>query len=301
VRGWLFSLFVVTALFSGLNRAEAETVTVPYGDINLVGEFIVAEDRKPSDNIVLILHGTLAHLGMETIKGLQTILMERGINTLSVNLSFGLDNRTGMYDCAVPHRHRYDDALRELPVWFDWLAKKGIKDITLLGHSRGGAQAALFAAEKNHPLLARLVLMAPATWAFENVRNGYATANGKPLAESLAKARALVGIGKGNEIIPGMGLLYCAGAAATANSFLSYYEPSIRYDTPSLMLSIGHPMLVVAASEDTIVPDVPVRVKPLTDKEYVRLAVVDGADHFFLDLFGEDVADAIEEFLDPGS
>ena len=44
--------------------------------------------------------------------------------------------------------------------------------------------------------------------------------------------------------------------------------------------------------DDTVVPDIIDRVKPLTKSENISLSVVDGADHFFLDLFAEDVADA---------
>jgi pimeloyl-ACP methyl ester carboxylesterase len=295
------SFLIAIAVVFGAGQLSAEPVKIPHNELNLVGEFVVAEDRKPSDSTILILHGTLAHLGMETIKGLQAVLTERGHNTLSINLSFSLDNRTGMYDCAVPHKHIYDDAVTELSVWFDWLAKKGVKDVTLFGHSRGGGQAALFGSGKGHDLVKRFVLMAPATWNAEKVAKGFEKSHGRPLEAALVDARARVADGTGAELMKGAGILYCPGADVTADSFLSYYEPDTRFDTPTLLPQIKQPVLVVAAGQDQVVPDIAERVKPMIDGDHRRLVVVDDADHFFLDLFSEDVADAMEEFIDPGS
>jgi len=300
LRHLVYFLVVVSALVSGTRHLQAEPVKLPYNGINLVGEFVVSEDRKPSDSVILLLHGTLAHLGMENIKGLQDVLTERGHNTLSINLSFGLDNRTGMYDCAVPHQHLYGDAIKELTVWLDWLAAKGIRDVTLFGHSRGGGQAALFGAGKGHVLVKRLVLMAPATWNEEKVAKGFERSHGRPLNEVLSQARALSASGKGGEFMKGVGILYCPGADVTADSFLSYYEPSSRFDTPTLLPEISQPVLVVAAGQDQVVPDVVERVKPLANGDNLHLVVVQDAGHFFLDLFTEDVADAIDEFLSSG-
>ena len=301
MRNLVYLLVFAAALMTGGRPTQAEPVKLSYKGLNLVGEFVVAEGRKPSDNIVLILHGTLAHLGMETIRGLQGVLGERGHNTLSINLSFSLDNRTGMYDCAVPHRHRYGDAIDELTVWLDWLAAKGIKDVTLFGHSRGGGQAALFGARKGHRLVKRLVLLAPATWTEEKVAKGFEKSHGRPLADVLKEARALSSSGKGSTFMKGTGILYCPGADVTADSFLSYYEPDTRFDTPTLLPMIKQPVLVVAAGQDAVVTDIPERVKPMVNEDHLRLVVVEDAGHFFLDLFSEDVADAMEEFMDPGS
>ncbi len=301
MRNPVYLILFTVALMMGGTSVRAEPVQLPYKGLNLVGEFVVAEDRKPSDSVVLILHGTLAHLGMETIKGLQTVLTERGHNTLSINLSFGLDNRRGMYDCAVPHQHRYDDALDELSVWLDWLAARGIKDVTLFGHSRGGGQVALFGAKKDHLLVKRLVLLAPATWTEEKVATGFEKSHGRPLIDVLQEARGLSNGGKGGTFMKGTGILYCPGADVTADSFLSYYEPDTRFDTPTLLPKIKQPVLVIAAGQDTVVPDIAEKVKPMVDGDHVRLAVVEDAGHFFLDLFAEDVADAMEEFMDPGS
>ncbi len=292
-------LFLASA--TGTNQAYSEPVNLSFKGLNLIGEHIVAEEHQSTDKTILMLHGTLAHLGMETIKGLQGVLAERGYNSLSINLSYGLGGRTGMYDCAVPHRHLYGDAVLELAGWLDWLAAKGVADITLFGHSRGGAQAALFGATNDHPLVKRLVLLAPATWNRDKAARGFKKAHGRQLTEVLAEAREQTSNDAGSIYMKGTGILYCPGADVTADSFLSYYEPSSKFDTPSLLPKIKRPVLVVTGGQDTVVQDITAKVIPLTTDGAVTLVTIDDAGHFFLDLYAEDVADAIEEFDPPNS
>ena len=61
------------------------------------------------------------------------------------------------------------------------------------------------------------------------------------------------------------------------------------------------PILVIAGSLDTVVPEVPDRFLPLVDAGSVVLEIVDDADHMFLDFFAEDAADSVDGFLTPGS
>jgi pimeloyl-ACP methyl ester carboxylesterase len=169
----------------------------------------------------------------------------------------------------------------------------------LFGHSRGGAQAALFGATSDHALIKRLVLLAPATWSSERAASGFKRTHGRELQEVLAEARAHVKKGTGAQYMKGTGILYCLGADVTADSFLSYYEPSSDFDTPSLIPKIKHPILVVTGGQDIVVPDITERVKPLAVDDAVTLVSVEDAGHFFLDLYAEDVADAIEAFDPP--
>ncbi len=297
---FLSCVLCLVAFVASAGRACSEPVTISSDGLKLIGEHIVAEGNQSTDKTILMLHGTLAHLGMETIKGLQEVLTERGYNSLSINLSFGLSERTGMYDCTVPHRHQYGDVVLELAVWLDWLQANGVTDVTLFGHSRGGAQVALFGATNDHPLVKRLVLLAPATWNRDKAARGFKKTHGRALTEVLADARILVNNGTGSEYMKGAGILYCPGADVTADSFLSYYEPSSNFDTPTLLPKITHPVLVVTAGQDTVVPDATSKIKPLAADGGVTLAAVEDAGHFFLDLYAEDVADAIEEFDPPG-
>ena len=61
---------------------------------------------------------------------------------------------------------------------------------------------------------------------------------------------------------------------------------------PSLAAKTGHPTLVVVAGKDEVVPDLVARLP-----SDVKPVVIDGATHFFLDLYGEEAADAIAKFL----
>jgi len=292
----ILGLFLIFAVSSA---PSADDITLRSGGLELNGRLEVAEGKSLTDGVVLMVHGTLAHNAMETIQGLQDVLTEREINTLAITLSLGISDRKGMYDCAKTHRHRHTDALDEIALWLDWLKAKGAKDVTLFGHSRGGNQAAWFAAERQHDLLQRLALLAPATWNAERAASGFKKNHGRDLAVVIKEAQALAAQGKGDEPMKGTGVLYCPEADVTPNSFLSYYLPDDRFDSPALLDKIKQSVVVIAGSNDTVVAGLAERVEPMADAKNLRFVLIEDADHFFLDLIAEDVADAIEELLAP--
>jgi alpha/beta superfamily hydrolase len=94
--------------------------------------------------------------------------------------------------------------------------------------------------------------------------------------------------------------VYCADSSATAAAFLSYYAADPRMDTPHLIPEIKAPVLVIAGSEDDVVKGLVEKVQPLADGQRVKLTVVEGADHFFRDLYAEEIADAVQALLGGG-
>ncbi len=276
--------------------ASASEVTVQHRSVTLNAELELAAGRTLADGVVLITHGALAHRDMESITYLRTLLGERGYNTLAINLSLGLDNRHGMYDCATTHRHRNDDAVDEIGVWVNWLNEQGSADVILLGHSRGGSQTALYAAERHSDLLKAVVLMAPAT-GDNNSADAYRNRYGQALEPLLEKARTLAGSGNSDAILEHVGLLTCGDTTATATALISYYGQDPRLDTPYLIPKIEAPTLIVVAGGDSVVVDLDRKVEPLADGRKVQMAVVDGADHMFRDLYADDAVETIDAFL----
>jgi pimeloyl-ACP methyl ester carboxylesterase len=276
--------------------ASAEEVVLPYKakNLNLLAEVDWAGGK---DRVAVILHGTLSHNRHATVANLRRLLAAKGFSTLAPNLSLGVDRRQGNLDCAVDHRHRHEDALGELGAWMDWLKGQGVKQVDLVGFSRGGNQAAWFVAEGGHPLVKRLALVAPATWTWDAHTRNHKPREKLGLLESLKRAKGAVQAGRGETLFKELKFLSCGGAKVSAESLLSYYDPAeTRRDTPGLLPGIGLPYLVVAASADTIVPDLLPRLKEMPEVQG-KFVVVDGADHFFNDLFAEDAVDAIAAFL----
>lgn len=291
----MLAALAALALAGGAQAAE-QKVQIKRDGLTLNGNLALAEGKKLGDGAVLLTHGTLAHNGMEIVKAMQAGLAERGINSLAITLSLGQDNRAGMYDCATPHRHKHTDALGEIGAWLDWLKGQGAGKVVLMGHSRGGAQTAWFAAERPDPAVAKVVLLAPATWDAKAEQAQYKERYGKDLSAPLAKAAALVKAGKGAQMMPATDFIYCPGANVAAASFVDYYQAEPRLGVAPHLPRIAVPTLVVAASDDQVVKDLPQVVQPLADGKKVKLVTVMG-DHFFLDLAAEDAADAVRTFL----
>lgn len=293
------ALFML-AFLAMAQPAAAEEVRIKPGDLTLNAQLELASGKALKDGVVLIVHGTLAHNDMETLKTLRGVLNDRGLNTLAINLSLAIDDRHGMYDCKTPHRHRHLDALDEISAWMDWLKDQGSGPVVLFGHSRGGNQAARYVTERGNGLLSKLVLMAPATWSADKAAQGFEKAHGRPLAPALEAAETLAKAGKEDALLDKPGLLYCPAAKVSAASFVSYYRPDPRFDTPAILGEINVPVLIMAGSNDTVVADLPAKMAGKADGTRITFKVIDGADHFFLDLYAEDVADAMEAFITGG-
>lgn len=278
-------------------QAEEKQVQINHNGLALNGALSLATGKTARDGMVLITHGTLAHNGMELIKAMQSGLAGHGINTLAITLGLGLDNRQGTYDCTMPHKHKHTDALDEIGAWLGWLKEQGVAKAVLMGHSRGGAQTALYAAERPDPMISKVVLLAPMTYDEKAERGQYQAKYGKNLAEPLAKAVSAVKAGKGGGLMTDTGFIYCPGATVSADSFVSYYQPDPRLGVVSPLSKIKAPTLVIAASDDQVVKGLPEAIKALVDGKAVTLVTIPNADHFFLDLAADDAVDAIKEFL----
>ncbi len=282
--------------------APAEEVSTRFRGLSLLGNLELAEGKGLESGVSVVVHGTLAHRGMEIIAALQQHLKTRGVSTLAITLSLGVDRRTGFFDCGALHAHRPLDASDEIDAWIGWLKNNGATDIALIGHSVGGNQVAVYAAERNDPSLGSIVLLAPTTYESARVAERYKARFGAELSELLAGAQAKVRAGSAVERMSGIGFLNCENATATAGSIVAWYGPDPGRHTPTLLRGMVPRTLVIVAGNDEIVPDLGEAVLPLVrdagrGRGEIRVQTIDGADHFFRALFIEDAADIVAEWL----
>ncbi len=289
-------LALFLALITGLNfPAQSEEVKISFNGLTLNANMEIADDKTFKDGVILITHGTLAHNKMEIIAALQGLLKERGVNTLAINLSLGLDDRHGMYDCAVTHTHKHRDAVPEIAQWVKWLQEKGADKIVLAGHSRGGNQTAQYLLNRNVPKVLGAALIAPATWDRDKQAKSYKDRYKVTVNSLLGKMNRDVIAKKGDTVYKDIDFIYCPKTSVTAASFVGYYAEDKFLDTPTVLVRVKQPVHVIAASEDNVVADLPEKMKGVVNSQ-IQLSVIQDADHFFLDFFAEDAADLIADF-----
>lgn len=277
--------------------AAADEVKLNYKGLSLVANVELASGKKLSDGVILIVHGTTAHGRMDVIRSFQELFKAKGYSSLAINLSYGVTNRHGMFECTNVQRHRHADALDEISAWVDWLEGQGAKTITLAGHSRGANQIAWFVVERDRPSIRNLVFFAPGMMDRNAFVQNYEKRYKKPIQPVLSETDSLIKAGKGNTEMTRKPFLNCPETAVTAESFASYYAPGAIPETPLLVQKIKKPVFVVIGTQDEIHPDVVTKVSPIADGKRVQLKVIEGADAFFLDFLAEDAVDAITAFL----
>jgi len=285
-------LLPLVSLAAGL--VSAEQVSIKPNQLRLNAQLSLVTEAINEGPLVLIVHGTLAHNGMEIIASLQELLADEELNSLAINLSLGIDDRHGAYDCAVPHQHQHQDASGEIAAWVDWLKAQGVEQILLTGHSRGGSQVAAYSQQADDAIIGQ-VLIAPMTWSPEYAAKTYQRSYQTSLLEQVKVANAQ---DKNDWMPAATSFIYCKDAPQVkAASFLSYYQPAQTLNTPDLILDGGLPTVLFAGSEDQVVKDLPqqMQTRQLANLEFI---VVDGADHYFRDLYADELVEAMLELIE---
>ncbi|TMJ28986.1 MAG: alpha/beta hydrolase [Alphaproteobacteria bacterium] len=274
----LFCLALLLA--AGGAPAHAEPVQIKPSLLRLNGNLELPPGKTASDGLVVMVHGTLSWHGQETIAALQKNLKARGLGSLAVTLSLGVDDRQRTRRCDVVHDYALAGAKREVGLWLEWLKGQKAQHVDLLGFSRGGAQVAAFAPEFHD--VRKVVLLAPAFATSVEQAEIYKRSFGHDLAPEIEKARE-------NPLQKRtVDFLTCKQATVLNATFLDGYAEL----PPRLAAKTGHPTLVIVAGKDEVVPDLAKRLP-----SEVKPVVIDGADHFFHDLYGDDAAGLIAKFL----
>ena len=273
-----FCLALLLLAATGVVRAEPVQIKPSLTKLN--GNLELPAGKTATDGVVVIVHGTLSWHGQETIVALQKNLKQRGIGSLAITLSLGVDDRQRTRRCDVVHDFALAGAKREVGLWLEWLKGQQAKSVDLLGFSRGGAQVAAFAPEFQN--VRKVVLLAPAFATSVEQAEIYQRAFGHALAPEIEEAR------KNPLQQRTVDFLTCKQAPVLNATFLDGYAEL----PPRLAAKTGHPTLVIVAGKDEVVPDLAKRLP-----SEIKPVVIDGADHFFHDLYGEEAADAVAKFL----
>ena len=294
--------FVCLAVLLNMTNALAQTAVNYNG---LAGDYYEAD----GDVAVILLHGTLAHNRMEIIKTLATLMSEDyGYPVLTPNLSLNEKNRMGdsiqtstksyasLTACDIDHTHKYEDSLAELGVWVEYLKQQGFEKIIVAGHSRGGRQVSAFLAKHfSDPKIVGGVLIASGLSRNERNIENYKKDTGLDLRKLLTEFSKL----RDTEYVDVPKFIYCEKPRVTAGAFISEYEDNPAHSAPYNVAKIQNmPILVIGGSEDTIVPNIAADFESLSDQSNLRVEIIEGADHFFRDLYADDAAMMIVDLIE---
>ena len=299
VRFWLrLTGFLICAGIASSGPSFAAPVQIEIQGLTAVGELQLASGKSlKNDGVVLLLHEELAHHRMEIISALQELLRERGINSLAITLTLGLQSRQGIFDCAIEQDHRNEDAVVEMGAWVSWLKEQGASNVTLAGHSRGGNQVAIYAAKEPDKAVKRVVLIAPTADSTASMEAEYGRRFQQPLQPILAEAEKLVAEDESTTLMTGVPFLVCRNANVTAGAFVNYYGPNQNLYTPSLLPHISMPVMLAVGDLDPLANELIPAVQGIPGTTKIRLETITGADHFFRDVAADDLADRMADFL----
>jgi len=257
---------------------------------------------------VVLLHGTLAHNRMEIINTIATLISEDyGYPVLTPNLSLNNQERMGekiqtstksyatLTACDIEHTHKYEDAVSELGTWVEYLKQEGFEKILVSGHSRGGRQVSAFLAANNEPSIVGGVLIASGLSRNERNIENYKKDTGLDVTELLAQFSKL----PQDEYVDVPKFIYCDKPRVTAGAFVSEYMDNPSHNAPYNVQQIKDiPILVIGGSEDTVVPNIEADFAGLADQSNVTVEVIEGADHFFRDLYADDAATMMVDLIE---
>lgn len=289
----LLFVLLVLCFAGGHTPVMAEEVTQQFNGLTLNANLVLAEGQTLEDPIAVILHGIMGHNKMEVIESTQRALFDNDYSSLAFNLSLGLDNRKGFFDCEAPHQHTVEGALTEIQAWIDWLKSQGTTQIILMAHSR--SEVLIYAALMADPAIFNVVVLAPAIYP---ARDRFTDRYGNNFEDTRARMEAAAKQGKGRELVAGVDFFFCPQATVMPDTWLSYYGKDSPYpDLAAHIPNLPVRTLIIFGTEDEVIVDGHESVNPLVDNETVFMFIVDGAGHFFLDFNIDEAMEAAIEFI----
>jgi len=170
-----------------------------------------------------------------------------------------------------------DDCRLDWKAWIDFCREGGYQRVALWGHSLGAVKTIYYLATERDTRVVWAVASSPPRLSFQARSAG---AEGAALGSDYERARALVGGGDGEQLLPLSG--QTGLVLGTARTFVDKYGPADRYDILKHLPNVPAPILVTVGSLEhqlsfrghrTELPALAAKQPNL------RFAMVEGADH----------------------
>lgn len=293
-------LVASTPLFAeGVTPARVETVEItgPKG-LTLLADYRAPISPRRSAPAVLLVHGVLQTGKHLVVRPLAELLARKGYPTLSITLSHGVTRRTDPLTCDSLHIFALEDSVPEIRTWLKWLRDRGHPSAVLMGHSLGANQVLYYAVKAGDIYVRALVSIALVQSGREHLIRLFERTKGKNFDGVVIEAQRLAATGNEERLLT-VPFFACSQARVSVRAFLSYFGPDAPGKPATLLPSVRIPYLAAHGSADTrasaLAPEVRVLQRGNTA---FRWTEIQAADHFFREFLAEDLAEAVESFLE---
>ena len=287
---FIYLLFLTVFLFSNLVLASNSIEITRNDGIKLNANL---SQNLQNDSVYMIVHGTRGFKTMEIIKSLEEKIILNGHDVLSVNLSYGVTNRDDSFlSCDIKHTHNEHESVTEIISWYQYLLGKNYKKIIFVGHSRGGfniVQASALIGNKD----IELHLLAPIVDTYKGTRDYYMSEHNLPYDQIIQNNDEYMI----SEKYPPINFLFCENAQVSSSTFRSYLDFTenrskypFTFSIFKLLSESNSKVSIYSGSADEILLDSYKRFESL-NKENIKHYVIDDGDHFFRDIYLDDVID----------
>ena len=292
----LYTILIVLSLNTKIAIAENKLITLKSdNNISLSGNLL---SNQENESIFLILHGTRGYKGMEIITSLAERLYEEGHDTISINLSYGINNREDTFlSCDIKHNHVEHESISEIITWYNYLLLKGYKEINFIGHSRGAFNIVQSLALLGNENKVTSYLLAPVVDTYEGTKAYYENELNIPY-DSIINSNDNFFI---SDKYSNINFLFCQDAVVSSGTFKSYLDFSEKADQYpftfgilDLLDKMESQITIISGTDDEILLDSYKRFANI-DKNNIKFIAIDGGDHFFRDLYLDEVIDIILE------
>jgi pimeloyl-ACP methyl ester carboxylesterase len=185
--------------------------------IPLFGLYLEAKNSK---KILINIHGTASNFFENYyMTSLSESLLKKGISILSTN------NRGAsvmqVYPLAGAAIEHFEDCLKDIDVWIEFVLSKGYNEIILQGHSLGSEKVVYYMNKgKYREKIVKIILLGPAdSWGYN-----YELLGKDKMKKLLDESANLVKSGKNEQFLSNIWLCHGGVLPKGADSFINFFQ-----------------------------------------------------------------------------